>query len=478
MPENSQRIAVIGAGLTGLTAAYTLRKAGTAVTVFESSENVGGAVGTVQEKGYLVETGPNTLQLNSQEVSDLIEELGLNESLVETQPAAKKRFIVRGGRPVPLPMSLPQFLTTPWLRTRGKLRLLREPFLPGRRQPQGAHDLALPEGYGEKLPTQELPEESLAELVERRLGREMLNYAINPFVAGIYAGDPKFLSVRYAFPRLFRLEQAYGSFIRGALSRRKPGHRDPDQIKARLISFREGLQTLPETLADRVGRTRIKLATAITGVQRGTDGWNVWGEDRRSRGTFDRVIFAVPAHGLARMELPEELHWPQRALTSVPHAPVVSVTLGFRRGEVGHPLDGFGVLVPEVEKLPVLGVLFPSSLFEERAPEDRVLLTTFVGGMRDPNAVAQTDSVLRHRVMGALQTLLGVKGAPTYERITRWPRAIPQCGVEHDQVLTACDDIERRCPGLHIAGNFRGGISLVQVIKSGLAIGRAVAGAV
>lgn len=465
------RIAIIGAGLSGLCAAWELKRQRHAVTVYEASNDVGGAARSIREDGWLVEAGPNTLQLNSHEIAELLGELDL--SPVEAPASAAKRFIVRSGQLRALPRSLPEFFTTKWLSVRGKLRLLQEPFISARRQPPGPYDLPLPPGYEHRLPQDVRAEESLAQMVERRLGRELLDYAINPFVAGIYAGDPEQLSVRYGFPRLFRLEQAYGSFLRGALIRMtSPKHRDPDQVKARLISFPEGLQKVPEALAEAIGRDSIHTNHPVTSVTRSESRWTINRTD-----AVDTVIVATPAFALGQIEGPEEILEPISLIARVPHAAVASVALGFRREAIRHPLDGFGFLVPEVEQVPILGCLFSSTLFPNRAPEGHVLLTSFVGGAREPDAASLSDNALVRRVTTALRPLLGLSSEPMYSHITRWPRAIPQIGLPHDRILRACDEIEHRCPGLYVTGNYRGGIALTQVIKSGLATGRRAAAA-
>jgi oxygen-dependent protoporphyrinogen oxidase len=446
------RIAVLGAGLTGLTAAWHLQRAGLDPVVFDRAARAGGAIGAVRREGWLHELGPNSLLEGSAEVATFIDALGLGPRRLYAGPEAKQRYIVRDGRLVAMPASPWAFATTTLFSWRAKLALLGEPWR--RRSPADA-------------------EESVAEFVVRRLGREFLDYAINPFVGGVYAGDPVRLSVRHAFPKLHALEQEHGSLIRGALARRNTS----GGPKGRIFSFPDGLEELPLTLARALGGA-LRLNHRVLSVGRTADGWRIEGEAAgvRSAETFAAVVCALPAGALAGLTF-ENVPGGERLalLREIEHPPVASVFTGYRRDQVAHALDGFGVLVPQVEHRRMLGTLFSSTLFPGRAPAGHVGLTTFVGGMRDPQLTQLDDPALLRVVQGELEHFFGAKGPPVYTHVQRWPRAIPQYTLGYQRFKDAVDAVQAAAPGLLIGGNARDGISLANCIESGRRLADAVA---
>jgi oxygen-dependent protoporphyrinogen oxidase len=313
--------------------------------------------------------------------------------------------------------------------------------------------------------------ESVADFTVRRLGREFLDYAIDPFVAGVYAGDPARLSVREAFPKLHALEQQHGSLIRGAL-RKRNASAGP---RVRMVSFPEGLAELPKALAVKLGPA-VRLRTRVRAVARRGRDWVLTTErDGLARTeTFAGVVCALPADALAEVrwdDFPEAQAF--AALAGIDHPPVVSVFLGFRRADVAHPLDGFGFLVPKVERRSILGTLFSSTLFAGRSPDGCVALTTFVGGARQPDLAALDDGQLVRLVRAELGDLLGVRAGPIFVSLRRHPRAIPQYGIGHARHQAACAAAEAAAPGLSIGGNVRDGISLSSCLVSGCRLARA-----
>lgn len=436
-------VAIIGGGITGLTAAFKLRQLGIPATLFEATDRVGGVIQTVKDGEFLAECGPNTILETSPLIGELVRDLGLEDRRIYSNEQSENRYIVRDKRPVKLPGSLLEFLLTPLFSCLAKSRLLVEPFI--RRAAADA-------------------EESLATFVRRRIGREFLDYAINPFVAGVYAGSPEQLSVREAFPKLHALEQRYGSLILGQLlgARERKRQGEVSRKNAPKFSFDQGLQTLTDALGQRL-KEQIRTGQAISEITQRNNSWLLG-----QAGDYSAVLLALPAFRLAELQVNiESKPVSLSMLADIQYAPVASVVLGFHRHDVAHPLDGFGALNPEVEKLHSLGTIFSSSLFPGRAPLGQVLLTSYVGGLRAPHLVTKTPDELCDLVMKDLGTVLGVKGAPTYQHVFVHRRAIPQYEVGFGRFKTFMNKLEKNTSGLFFAGHCRDGISLVDSIVSG-----------
>ena len=442
-------VAIIGAGITGLTAAYKLHQAGIPVTVYESSGHAGGVIQSVRRGGYLAETGPNTILETSPEIPALIRDLGLEPRRMYSDPRADKRYLVRDRKLVALPASPLGFAGTRLFSGAAKFRLCKEPFIS-----------AAASGR----------EESLADFVERRLGHEFLDYAINPFVAGVYAGDPHRLSLKHAFPKLHSLEQRYGSLIVGQFlgARERKRRAEVSKQNAKKFSFDEGLHVLPSAIQSLLGDNLI-LDAPVKRLQENGNSWRVTYQQnqRTEMRSHSAVIYTGPAYRLPQMELITHRYISCGQLSQIYYPPVATLALGFRREDVLHPLDGFGVLVPEVERFNILGTLFSSSLFPNRAPEGHVLLTTYLGGARAPHIADSPLETLVNLTLADLRTLLSVQGEPTFVFHTLFRHAIPQYDVGYGRFKALMDDIETKAPGLYLAGNSRDGIALSDSILSG-----------
>jgi oxygen-dependent protoporphyrinogen oxidase len=436
-------VAIIGAGITGLTAAFYLKRQGVAVTVYEAGARVGGVIQSVRKDGFLVESGPNTILETSPEVPQLIRDLNLDSRRLYSNPDAEARFIVRGKRPVAMPSSPPGIFVSPLLSLGAKFALLREPFVPRRRD--GA-------------------EENVAEFVTRRLNREFLERLVDAMVAGIYAGDTSKLSVQHALPRLAQLEAKYGSLIKGqikgAREQKKTGQIARD--RAPKFSFDEGLQVLPDALASQV---EVKFNSPVTKLTQYGDAWRV----TTSAGEADHsaVVYCGTAFRLAELQITADQPVDVSLFSQIRYAPVASVVLGFRREDVAHPCRGFGMLIPKIEGFKILGTIFSSALFPNRAPAGHVLLSTYVGGERHPELAALPADELVKITCDDLAVLLGLKDRPIFQHLALYPRAIPQYNVGYGKFKDRMNEIEACARGLFFAGHFRDGISLGDSIVSG-----------
>jgi oxygen-dependent protoporphyrinogen oxidase len=460
-------VAIIGAGITGLTAAFYLKRAGVPVTVYEAGARAGGVVQSLRRDGFLAELGPNTILETSPKIAQLVRDAGLETRKLATDPTAEARYVVRYRRPIEMPGSPTGFITTKLFTLRAKLAVLREPFIPPRR-----------DGV----------EESIGQFVVRRFNREFLDHAIDALVAGIYAGDPNQLSLPHAFPKLKALEDKYGSMIKGqilgARDRKKSGEVAKD--RAAKFSFDGGLQVLPDTLAALLGDS-LKLNAAVSKLTQTGIGWRV--TTASGEAEFGAVIYCGTAYRLAELQIdgapvadpaqdgyanPPGRRPALQALAEISYPPVASVVLGFRREDVTHPCQGFGMLIPKIEGFKILGTIFSSALFPNRAPAGHLTLTNYVGGTRYPELARLPVEQLIETTLADLRVLLGVKAGPVFTQTAVYPRAIPQYNVGYGKYRQLLNDVEAAAPGLFFAGHYRDGVSLGDSIVSGVNIAERV----
>ncbi|WP_073170202.1 protoporphyrinogen oxidase [Tangfeifania diversioriginum] len=442
--KNNMNVAVIGAGLTGLTTAFYLKKAGIGFQIFEKSDRPGGVIQTHHENGFTYESGPNTGMLSRPEVAELLEELKDDCTLEPADETAKSRWIWKNGKWWPLPSGVKTGITTPLFTLPDKLRLLTEPF-----RKKG-----------------ENPSESLAGLVLRRMGKSFLDYAIDPFILGIYSGDPHQLVTKYAFPKLYNLEQDYGSFIGGAMKKaRQPKNERDKKATGEIFSVEGGLGNLIDALVKNIGPENIRLNCTDLVVQK-NDGYYTIGNEPEK---FTHVVSAIGGYALSEL-LPfigkEELS----PVLQMNYSKVAQVSLGFEKWE-GIPLNAFGGLVPSVEKRRILGALFLSSFLKNKAPEQGALLSVFLGGVRKPEMAELTDDEITQIVKEEISEMFQLpEFNPALLKIFRYRHAIPQYGFESDEKMRTIERLEMQYPGLILAGNIRDGIGIADRIKQGKTI--------
>jgi oxygen-dependent protoporphyrinogen oxidase len=436
------KVAVIGGGISGLCTAFRLRDAGVEVKLFESGPRVGGNINTVTENGYLVENGPNSLLAN-REILDLVNDLKLTGEIARPRPAAKKRFIVRNGRMVALPSGPVDIFTTDAFTAGGRLRLLKELFVKSK-SPNG---------------------ESVSDFFERRLGKEIAEYAVDPFISGIYAGDPHKLSIKSAFPRLYNYEKEAGSIIKGALFSPKDKNGKLPKDTPRSFTFKNGMSTLVDALQQQLGES-VTTGNAVISISiDGDHGYRVVSESGSV--SFDAVVVSTPANAASRLVADMDGNLAAE-LANIYYPPIAVVYAAFKRAQVKENVDGFGILVPAAEKRRILGCLFSSSLFDGRAPEGQHLFTIFIGGSRNAELCQKMEDELIKIGLDEVRSLLGITGQPTYAAIKKWDRSIPQYNIGYEKVPAAIDRFREQNPGIFFCSNFYKGISVGDCVKNSI----------
>lgn len=452
--NTTPRIAIIGAGLTGLTTAWYLKKNGIDFTLFEKSDRPGGVIRTIHENGFIYETGPNTGVLSHPEAFELLEELYPDCEIEIADQAAKARWIWKGSKWEPLPSGIFSAITTPLFTLGDKIRILGEPF-----REKGTD-----------------PEETLSHLVKRRLGKSFLNYAVDPFILGIYAGDPDFLVTKYALPKLYNLEQNYGSFIRGALKKSKEPKSEREKKATReVFSVKGGLQNLTDALVKQIGKDRIILncdKTEVVPLE--GNKYTIKTQDGNFH-DYSHIVTTVGAHRLQQL-IPFAFNENLEKICCLRYAKVAQVSLGFSKWQ-GIRLNAFGGLVPSGENRDILGALFISSFLKGRAPSEGALLSVFIGGLRRPDLPDLPDNKIISIVEKEISSMMKLSEfKPDLLRIHRYDHAIPQYGPESAEKLRTIEAIQKNHPGLILAGNIRDGIGMADRIKQGRTIAEQIMG--
>lgn len=447
----TKHVLVIGAGISGLACAYRLHRLGVSVSLVEAGPRAGGLIGTSQQNGFLFECGPQSFS-GTDEILDLCRELGIEDEICKADPRAP-RYVLRRGRLLKVPMSPQALLSSSLLGLGTRWKIASERF--GRTRPPSE-------------------EESVAQFVRRKFGHEILEYLVSPFVSGIYAGDPEKLSLRAAFPTLEEWERRYGSVLRGVMKSRPSKGARKGPIS--LCSFRGGMASLTEALAAKLGE-RLHLDTRAEELRARDEGERY--EIRIAKdgsveiAAADAVVLATPAYASAH--LVSSISAPlSKVLSGIAYAPVAVAASGYHAGQIGMPVDGFGVLIPRAEKIRTLGIVWNSSLFPGRAGPGRVVLTGIAGGATDPGVVDQPEEEIARIVQRDSEEILDITGPPIETAVWKYPRALPQYNLGHGHAVRAIRDAERSTPGLYLAGNFLNGPSLGKCIEKGFETAEAV----
>jgi oxygen-dependent protoporphyrinogen oxidase len=460
--ELKRRVCVVGGGLSGLSAAYIIlekaREAGLTVelTLLEADLRTGGKIGTLTEGDYLGEIGPNGFLDNKPYTLDLCRRMGIEDSLLRSRDASRKRYIFSGGRLHLLPEDPLSFMLSDLISIRGRIRIASEYLVPQRKSED---------------------DETLADFVRRRLGEEALDKLIGPMASGVFAGDPENMSLSACFPKICALEEKYGGLIRGMLTMKKeaaqrgesgPKSAGPGGV---LMSFTGGMGDLIDELTGQLGASVLTSAPLgrleMTGNEKGSRYRLIYGEgeDRRETGA-DAVVLAIPAYSSAAL-LKELDPGIAATMDTIPYAVMAVVHLGYEQGSLPGPLDGFGFLIPKSEGRRIIGALWASSIFQGRAPDGRVLLTVMVGGAGDPFTPRLEEEDLLDVSRQEVDTTMGIKTAPVFTNVIKWEKAIPHYTFGH---LDRVESIENRLadhPGLFITGNAWRGVGINDCVAAG-----------
>ena len=445
--NNKIDVVVIGSGLTGLTLAYYLNKYGKKVLLLERNPIVGGVIHTHHKEGFTFEGGPTTGALGSEEMVELFDELKGDCEFEGTSDIAKERWILKNNKWKPIPAGLLSGIKTPLFSWKDKFRIWGEPF-----RKKGTN-----------------PNETLAEMVKRRLGQTYLDYAIDPFISGVYAGDPNLLIPRYALPKLYKIEQDYGSFIRGAIKkRREPKTELQKRVTREVFSVKGGLSNLIKALEKNIPSDSIQCGVENINIQPADKSYQI--SYSNSFGDECKVVANKVVTTVGGYALKEVLSFVKGieldAVFNVKYAKVVQAAVGYNKWR-GLPINAFGGLVPGKEKKDFLGILFPGSLFQNRCPEGGALLSVFMGGIKRPDIIEKSDEELKEIVLREISSTLGEQKTPDLLHIFRYQHAIAQYDISTEERLEVIKRVEAKYPGLILGGNIRDGIGMTDRVKQG-----------
>ena len=454
--NSRRRIAVIGGGISGLAAAHRIveLQPSSEVTLFEASHRVGGVLETVRRDGYLIERSADMFTTKDPWALDLCRRVGLEDQLINTNEAHRRAFVVHRGKLVPVPegftlmspAKMLPILKTPLLSWSAKARLGSERFVPPRRDES---------------------DESLHDFAIRRLGQEVYERLVQPLIGGIYTADPTKLSMQAAMPEFVAMEKEFGNLTRGMREKATKVKREGTGARyGMFLGLRDGMSSLIDAIANRLPKDCVQLNSSIRSIRRDENRWRVTlGGESASR-DFDALILAIRAPHAAAL-LQEFDGRLAGELASIQYASAVVPVLGYRRDQIDHPLDGFGFVVPFVEKRQILSGSFTSIKFPGRAPDDSVLFRIFIGGACQEELVVLSDDKLYEIAERELAELLGVRGEPQVRELVRWSGAMPHYHLGHLERVAKIEDAVAKLPNFALAGNAYRGVGIPFCVHSG-----------
>lgn len=508
--ESPPRIAIIGGGISGLAAAHRLTELlpQAELSLFDASDRLGGVLHTVHRDGFLIEQSADNFLVKPSPGIDLCRQLGIAGDLLTTDDSRRRAFVVRDGKLFPIPdgfylmspRKLWPLLTSPALSLSGKLRLLCEPFIGRGPAATPTSDLRSPSPPSD---------ESVASFARRRLGREAFERFVQPLVAGIYTADPEQLSMAATMPQFLEFERERGSLLRATLFPKKsrarrlpraerveasdqlsdqpasPNHeaRAADAASGAryglFVTPKEGMTSLVNSLAVRLPSNAIHVKSPVSQLTHNANGWRL--DFPAPPPTllipppaFNALVLAVPAHAAASLLVSSAAEL-SAELSAIEYAGCAVVSLGFARSQIGHALNGFGFVVPTIERRRIIAGSFASLKFPNRAPADQVLIRAFIGGAVQPELLDLSDDELSRVAREELAELLQISGKPLLTILARWPRSMPQYHVGHLARIGRIEELAGRYPNLALAGNAYRGVGIPQCIASGIAAAEKIA---
>ena len=459
LPQGSS-IAIVGAGITGLSAAYYLQqqRPDLNITLLESSDKAGGILQTVERNGFLVELGPDMFTTRDSEAVELCGELGIEDQLISTNKDHRGAYIICRGKLCKMPLGwtmmtptrMGAILKTPLLSWKGKLRVFAEVFIP--RKKSGG-------------------DESLASFTRRRLGQEALERIIQPLISGIYTADPEKLSMQATLADFLAMERTGKGLIREGIKQLRSQSSQESSTGARYGAFvapKYGMQSIIAALTNQLKTNTLKLGQRVKQLEFKNDAWQLTIE-QDTQGTttrqFDRLLLTTSSQITGRL-LQESYPELSKLIADIPLAGVAIVTMGYRFCDIDHPLDAFGVVVPQAENRPLIAISMASQKFAGRAPQDSVLFRIFAGGALQPEVLQWGEDQLIESAKQQLRELLGVNGKPIFTQVTRWENNMPQYHVGHVELVDKIELELSKTPNLEIAGNAYRGVGIPLCIRN------------
>ena len=449
MTDTKYDVAIIGGGISGLSALHYVKRdfPQLSVKLFESEKRLGGTIGTDHVNGYSFDWGPNGFLDREPLTLELCEQLGLNPELERANNKVTNRFILRKNRLRSVPMSPPAFLTSDILPMTAKLRVMMEPF--AKKRPEGI-------------------DESIYDFVQRRIGKAAADYLVQPMVSGVYGGVAKELSLKSCFPIMREMEDEYGSLFKAMIAKAKAAKAKgkksggPSGPGGWLTSFKGGLYKIIDQFQNEYN-SDISCNKKAVSISRDGTLYNIEFSDK-SNIKAQYIILATPSYVASEMTLPLSDNL-SRSLGKIPYAPISVICLGYNRQQVSHDLEGFGFLVPQKENRNILGSIWTSSIFENRAPRDKVQFRTMVGGDGDHDSIKLTDDQLLERVIKDMNDIVGLNGEPDFVKIYKWEKGIPQFKIGHSKIMEELEKELSSLGNIFITGNSYYGIGLNDCVK-------------
>ncbi|WP_456426973.1 protoporphyrinogen oxidase [Desulfurobacterium sp.] len=445
-----KKVAVVGAGVSGLSTAFYIEKFGgdnVSVTIFEKENVPGGKMLTVQKDGFIIETGPNGFLDNKPYTLDLVKDLKIEDRLYRSSDKARKRFVFVNGKLVRLPENPIAFLSSYVMSFKGKLRLAAEYFIP---------------------PKKDDSDESLSSFVKRRIGKEALEKLIDPMAAGIFAGDPDKLSVKAAFPAVWHLEKKYGGLIKGLLAMKKEKKDATAGPGGVLTSFKGGVKDLIDALVANI-KGEIHPGTTVKKLIPENGKWKIVYEkdDEIFEESFDKVVLSTPSYVAAALvkNFDEKL---AEKLYEIEYSPIAVIAFGFIKKGLGHNLDGFGFLVPRSEGRKILGVLWDSSVFPNRAPEGKALIRAMVGGARQPHLALAGKEEIARMTYKDIKRIMKIRHRPIMTAVFKHPKGIPHYTVGHVEKVNEIFKLASNHGGLFLNSNAYRGVGVNDCVYNSL----------